>query len=471
MADTKSIQVLLAEIKTFLRAKNPYLDVSENSLIQDLILTPYSVAAKLVLDQVEAVKNLHILSEISGQDLENEASNFNLVKLPGDFATASLTFYAATAPTEDVVIPADAQVRTTGTAFSNAITFEVDAENRFAVSDVGSYYSFDRGRYEFTVTATATTRGVIGNVASNFLTSLVTNVDQIEGVTNLSAATGGTDEESDDDLRERVRLYKTGRALSTRNGLSRYLRGLGFVDAEVIRAEEEGYERANGVDAFVVDYSTDTQTDTFNYNPAQTEYYLTKRPVLAVTSVTTQQIGALTTSQYSANVDETSPLRRSYYAQDYVSFNTLPIAVGSQISVTYTYVSRLHNSQATINQPAQRVLTAGILLKRAYPLSLTLNATLTLKANADGPSTRNTVRNALSQYVSEQYRLGDGLQKSDLIIVLQQGYGDFPVNNVDAVTLNSYLLTGENGTVYQPVNEQITISNKQHIVYGSAVVV
>lgn len=469
MADTKSLQTLIAEVKTFIRTKNRSLDVSSNSLINDIILTPYGVAGKLLMDQVEVAKNLHILSSLVDTDLDNEGTNYNKERGGGVYATVDLTFYATSKPTAEVVIPATAQAQTAGTAFSTPVTFTVDGESRFALADVDAYYSHDRDRYEFTCSATCDTIGTDGNVSANIISMLVGGVSQINGVSNLTAAVGGSDQEMDDDFRERIRLAKLGRCLNVSNGIKGYLSGLGFADSHVIRVEEAGYERASGVDAFVVDYSSEVQTDAFIYDPAQQRYYFTKRPVREVTVVRSAAIGTLSTSQYAVTIDSTSPMRRSIYAQDFIEFMA-PLVVGDTLSVSYNYSSAISQAQATLNLPDNRVLTADILVKRAYPLSLFLSALLTLKANADGPSTRNKCRNALSQFLSS-YRLGDDVQKSDLIIVLQQGYGDYPVDNVDAVTISSFYLLDEWGGTYTATNDIIAVGDKEHAIYGSATVV
>ena len=66
-----------------------------------------------------------------------------------------------------------------------------------------------------------------------------------------------------------------------------------------------------------------------------------------------------------------------------------------------------------------------------------------------------------------RYVLGDDIQKSDLVVVMQEGYGDYPVENVDAVVISSYYLKDETGTGYLPINEVISLTNKQFVVYGS----
>ena len=471
MADTKSMQTLLAEVRTHVRTRNRQLEVSTNSLANDMIFTPYAIGGRLLMNQVEAVKKLNRLSQVYKTDLDDEATNYGLERLTGNYAVVMLTYWATTRPTATVSVAATSQVRTAGTAFESPVIFSVISDTDFPIANMDAYYSHDRGRYEFSVRARCTQKGSSGSVGANLITTMVSTVNQINGVTNLTAATGvGLDAEVDDDFRERIRMAIIGRNLAMVYGLRGYLMGLGFVDANVIRVEEDGYERATGVDGFVIDFSAETITDTFTYLVAQQRYYFSKRPALEVTSVVSAVIGVVPTNQYVVNIDATSPMRRSVNADDYLEFQGAPIPDGSSVSVTYNYSSAIYQAQQTIDLPTNRVLTAGELIKRAYPLYLYVNATLTLKANADGPTTRNKCRNALAQFMA-RYRLGNSVQESDLIIVLQEGYGDYPIDTVDQVVIASFYLMDEMGTVYLPIAETIVLNNKQHAVYGTSAIV
>jgi hypothetical protein len=468
---TKSFDVLLAEFRTVLRAINRRLDTSDNSLAKDFLLTPYSVGAKGIHDQIVVARNLHILSQISGFDLDNEATNYGLERSVGTYSSVTLNFFATTLPTTDVVVPAGTSVQTSESAFITATRFSTISDVRISVSSMATYYSYDRDRYEFSVFAQCDSIGIGGNVGSETITKLVGSVATVSGVTNLLAASGGTDSESDDDFRERIRLAKTGRDLNTVNGLRAFVKGLGFIDAYPVRTEDPSAERATGVDAFVVDTSATAVNETFLYSPSKQKYYFTNRPVRSVTAVVAAIAGTLAISEYDAFIDATSPMRRSVSADDYIEIRlSAGLAAGEPFTVTYTYAENIVTAQNTLSLVTNKILTADVLLKKAYTLYFYMNATLTLFANSDGPTTRAKVKNALAQFLSG-YRLGQNLQKSDIIIVLQQGYGDYPVASVDAVVISSYYLQDEYGVVYMPTDEVIAVGDKQYIVYGSATVV
>lgn len=470
MVDIKTKETLVDELRRFLRIYNRSIDTSDNSLTKDIILLPYSIGGQGIMDQVEIARDLKILSKISGSDLDDMATNYKLERLTGTVATVTLTFYVVAEPAADIVIPQGTQASTINSLFVAPNNYTTQSEARFTANSANLYYSFDRDRYEFPVSAVCETLGVAGNVSSDYISKLSSSITGIDGVTNLTAATGGMDEENDDDLRTRIQAAILGRDLNTVNGLRLYATSLGFLDAYPVRSDSTESERNVGVDVFVINSSSDVESDTFMYDPSQDIYYFSKRPILAVTSVVGSTLGTLSPSQYSVNTDNSTAYRRSVYAQDYIRINAgTGIPYGEQITVTYTYASLIVNAQSTLDLNENKVLTADVVLKRAYPCYLYFNATLTLKANADGPTTRNTVKGAISSLLST-YRLGDDIQKSDLTVACQSGYGEYPVYSVDAVVINSYYLVDEFGTTYLPTNEIITLTRKQYVVVGATTI-
>lgn len=470
MAVIKSHETLMAEMRTFLKAYNDRLDTGENSLSKDLLLTPMSIGGRSIMEQVEIARDLAVLSKNTGGDLINLGTNYRLEKLPGSYAVTTLTFYTTVVPTSDIVIPASTQGSTPGTSFASPVVFSTVSEASFTVADAASYFSFDRGRYEFPVVAICEEIGSAGRVGANYVSQLIGSLSGIEGVTNLTASTGGLEEESDDDFRLRIQLKMTGRELNTVNGLRKYMKDVGFTDGYPIRVEDEDGEKATGIDVFVLDNSSETATEIFTYDPSQNKYYFTNRPVLEVTSVVGSNVGTIDAANYTVNIDKTSQLRRSIYSNDYIRFSlAAALSTGEQVTIIYNYSPLIVQAQGTLDLVENEILTADPLIKRAFPLFLFINAKLTLKANADGPTVRNKVKNALSQYANA-YRLGDDLQKSDLVVVMQEGYGDYPIDSVDAIVINSYYLQDAYGVQYDPVDEVISVSNKQYIVYGAATI-
>jgi len=470
MVQFKSRETVLGELQTFLRAYNRQIDTGQNSLTKDFVLLPQSVGGSLVFEQIETVNNQFILSQQTSAELNIEGTNYGLERSGGTFAVVTATFYTSTVPTTNIFIPAGTQIQTAGTSFVSPIVFETVADYSVALSAVSSFFSYDRNRYEFPVLCTAENTGSDGNVGTGTITSIAGSVSQITGVTNLAASSGGSDQESNEDYRSRIQSTKLGRDLNTRSGLTAYVESSGFIDAYAVRVEDADSERASGIDVFIVDTYIASATQTFTYQTHIPRYYFNNLPVVLVSSVESSVSGIISSSNYDVNIDNTSPLRRSAFSQDYIEIRTsASLTPGTTFDVTYTYRADIAQLQGTFTRPTNDVLTAEPLVKHAYPLSFIINATLTLKTNADGPATRNRVRNALIQFLAT-YRLGQDIQKSDIVIVLQEGYGDFAVDSVDAVIINSYYLQNEFGVTFLPVDETISVTNKQYVIPGTATI-
>ena len=466
----KSYNTLVAEVTTFLKAYTKSLDTGATSLAKDLLITPYGVGARLLQEQVAIARQLFILSRLRGDFVDREATNYTLERSTGTYASVRLTFWTETRPTATITIPPGTQARTAGTSFASPIIFSTISESTYALSAVDAYYSYDRARYEFGVDALARVIGETGNVGAGLVNQVIDTVSQISGVTNLVASSGGNGVEDDEDFKERIRLKKIGVNINTINGLRAFVRERGFIDAYPVRVESADSERATGVDVFVIDRDITSITETFTYYAHIPRYYFSNPPIRGVTSVVSSTGGTVSSGNYDVNIDNTSPLRRSTLAQDYIEIRAAAsLPEGSTFTVTYTYSQTIVNFQSNLELDTNDILTADPLVKRAYPLSFYINATLTLTANADGPTNRNRARNALIQFL-DQYRLGENIQKSDIIIVLQQGYGDFPIAEVDAVVIQSYYLQDEFGVNYTPIDEVITVGTKQYVVFGGSTI-
>ena len=131
MADTKSMQTLLAEVRTHVRTRNRSIDAGDNGLNNDLIFTPYAIGGRLLMNQVEVIKKLNRLSQTSGTDLDDEATNYGLERLTGNYATVVLTYWATSRPTATVAIAASSQASTAGTSFASPVTFSVISDTNF----------------------------------------------------------------------------------------------------------------------------------------------------------------------------------------------------------------------------------------------------------------------------------------------------------------------------------------------------
>jgi uncharacterized phage protein gp47/JayE len=132
-----------------------------------------------------------------GDDLTTLADDrYGLQREPAVAATVLMTFHLTSAGPSGT-IPAGTVVSTLPDSQGNQIQFTTDTDLGWANTDTTK-----------TVSATCTQLGVLGDVAPNTITRLVTT-GLFAGFTvfNAAYAAGGADEESDDSLKDRCRTF------------------------------------------------------------------------------------------------------------------------------------------------------------------------------------------------------------------------------------------------------------------------
>lgn len=121
---------------------------------------------------------------------------YNLQRKTETAAQVSVAFTRASTLTAGT-IAAGTLVATNTLADGSRITFSTDSPINFLVGQAGP----------FSVTATATTLGVAGNVAASTVVNVVSTLFDTFTVTNAAAAAGGNAEEGDDALVARARAF------------------------------------------------------------------------------------------------------------------------------------------------------------------------------------------------------------------------------------------------------------------------
>ncbi len=139
---------------------------------------------------IEWLKNQVFPQTATEKQLDYHAQQRGLERKQAAKSTGILTFSRDTALLYDVNIPVGTICSTAG-----------DESIRFVTTKKGT---LSAGSFSVDVQAQAETGGKSGNVLAQKITVMVTPPPGISKVTNSSAFTGGTQEESDDELRERI---------------------------------------------------------------------------------------------------------------------------------------------------------------------------------------------------------------------------------------------------------------------------
>lgn len=114
-------------------------------------------------------------------------------RLAATYAKTTIRFHLATSPDSSVIVPKGTRVTADGSLF-----FATDAQIIFPAKTT---------TLQLDVGATATTAGAAGNeIEVGDIDSLVDGVPYISSVENITVTSGGSDTESDEDYRERLKL-------------------------------------------------------------------------------------------------------------------------------------------------------------------------------------------------------------------------------------------------------------------------
>lgn len=174
------------QIITALRVTAPDMDTSAGSVARKMIDAFSSAVADASVDTHLLTYQYDIYSH-TGADLDAFVQLFGMSRFPAIAATGTLTFTRGTA-TDVVAAPVGTQVSDDGG----------DVIAQTLVPAI-----FDVGASVVTVPCQATVPGPEGNAAANSLTQLLTPVAEVTSVTNLTALTGGANQETDSQLQTR----------------------------------------------------------------------------------------------------------------------------------------------------------------------------------------------------------------------------------------------------------------------------
>lgn len=176
------------EDKTKAVVRQAILDAMGNSIskIEGSFASDMAAAVALEMSKIYAhmdyAVQTFLLQTNEGEYLERRAAEYGITRKAGTKATATLTVTGV----DGATFPAGAQILS-----PSGLIFVTGAAATISGGTV-------------TVTATAAAAGAAYNVAAGSLTQLIRNIVGITSVTNAAAATGGTDDETDAALRERV---------------------------------------------------------------------------------------------------------------------------------------------------------------------------------------------------------------------------------------------------------------------------
>lgn len=193
---------ILAEIGNYQRTKHPRINPDGpvlNSINSPVAVQIYKL--ELLIDEKTAGLSIRTAT---GSDLDNLViDRLPEGRYPGTKATGGITFLRHEIASSDIVIPSGTILYQPSEDYSEPITFQTIEDEVLSL-----------GETEITVDAEAVLPGENGNAPAMTITGIYSPLSGIHEIYNPLAFTGGTDQESDTDLRQRYiyTIQRAGRA-------------------------------------------------------------------------------------------------------------------------------------------------------------------------------------------------------------------------------------------------------------------
>jgi len=224
MVTFRSFNDVVLNIISKLRLSQPNLDTKPGSVTRDIVDSVASQVAE-VYDELKNVADLQSIFNVTGDDLTNIGTNFGLSRRTGSKSTGTGLLTFRTLDT-DVTIAVASVGRTRGAdSFLTTATTSIKTTDSNSLRSTANRFATElqlagiSDQFAIEVTFQSQNIGSFGNISSYQLISH--NIPNVNGITNISSFTGGSDLESDSAFRSRVLSSfiggNTGTALAYRS--------------------------------------------------------------------------------------------------------------------------------------------------------------------------------------------------------------------------------------------------------------
>ena len=191
-------------------AANAAIDLTVGSVLRAILEANAAIALWMQWLIVQVLAQTRAATS-NGTDLDSWVADFGMSRLPAQAASTTLSFSRIT-PGFPAVIAVGSQAKTS----DGAQTFTVQADPTHpAFLTLTNSFNIAPSVTSISVPAVAAVGGAGGNVQAGAITLLATAIPGVDAVTNLVAAAGGQDAESDTALRSRFANFIDSRSRAT----------------------------------------------------------------------------------------------------------------------------------------------------------------------------------------------------------------------------------------------------------------
>lgn len=424
----KTMSEIVTSLMGYIQATHPFANLTVGSFSRDVIIdAPASEMAEMY-GEIRLAQEAQSVRDASGLHLDRLLANWGIYRRPGTVATGSVWFQRDSAPVSNVTIPSSTRVRSINTISQDAIEFITVNTVIMLASQASQYYNADEDLYEIEAQVEAAYAGIDGNAGPNTITAFTGTLD-VSSCTNRTATSGGTDSESDADLRARGLSILAGNNTGTKDGYELLIEGqVGVEESVVVDPNDNDMARmkdGGGADIWIKTEDYEEEVLSYAY-PAGELLHNLSGPVVSISSVT--EDGTLLAPGIDYNfVHDLGVYGRSIHSFDRIAWIT-PRTVGASIVVTYIRCNLIGTLQDYVDADENHIVGADILTKLAYIADVDVTMVVEVFAGYSPTDVTAAVNVAVTAYI-EALVLGGEIQQSDIIALAEATAG------VDSVVL------------------------------------
>lgn len=401
------------------------------------------------------------------EDLDEKLNgNTGFPRKQAQASRGSVTFYGPTL-SEDITIPSGVIVST-----ESGVQFRVNGEYIMYSAVKNTYFDFNLNLYSLAVPVIAVTGGTSGNVKAGKIVQLTSQIPGITSVTNVTATSGGAEQETNEEYVARYKERIRGTTLTSYGGMLNAIDDpenefSGVTDRVLVKAGSALMLRDEGlggmVDIYILGSTLKTVAEQFFYSEDE-DYVFKYHPVDDILSVSGAGVTDPDTEEVLSEAriyedavlvqDRTSTRAGSYLGQDYLTFNANNTPIdGELVTVTYTYNELINNIQAYFNDESNSAPNSDILIKESLEINFAVTVSITVDASLSFTDVADEAASNVAAFVNA-LRIGENFTRLD--IANQLGATDGVAN----ASLNDITITSTDDVIDE--NGDTDISAVQH---------